>query len=174
MSATEIYHTKSLVLRPVNKTDFEMIYKWENDQSNWIQSGVVKPYGSDEILSYVAKSEDLLTDGQTRFMIALNSGATIGCIDLFDFDSDNKIASVGLLVDEKYRQNGYGFEALMGLAFIAKRRYGLKCLKASVLVDNQTSNNLFKRSGYLADDTKAAIYTYNNIDYLQLTYLKQL
>lgn len=168
------FHTESLILRPVDVRDYENVLKWENNSANWIQSGITEPYSNEEIKAYVSKVEDLEKDGQTRLMIDLKNNETIGCVDLFDYDHENGIASVGLLIDGMHRGNGYGSEALLGIGLMAKEQYQLQRLKALILADNDVSIHLFKKNGFKADDTKATIYHYNNRDYLQLAYFKDL
>jgi diamine N-acetyltransferase len=174
MREDQVFHTNSLILRPVSLSDARTIFEWENDRENWIQSGINKPYKLEEIEQYAIKNEQLIVDGQTRFMIDRNSEETIGCIDLFDYDKVKQMATVGLLIDRKYREKGYGSESLSAIAQISKKIFSLSTLKALILAENEISWRLFKKNGFITDDTKAQIYTYEGVDYLQLAYFKQL
>lgn len=174
MTSLQVFYTNSLKLRPVKKSDFDKVFEWENDQSNWLQSGITEPYGKSEIEAYVSNVEHLKQDGQTRYVIELKDKKRIGCIDLFEYSQINNTASVGLLIESKYRKHGYGLEALSGLSHIAKELYGLEVLKAVVLAENKSSVNLFEKDGYLLDVTKETTYRYQNKTYNQLTYFKQL
>ncbi len=168
------HNSESLSLRPVRKSDFENIFAWENDEKNWIQSGIIKAYNVQEIKQYVSKSESLKKDFQTRYILELPNKTVVGCVDLFDYKPVDKMASVGLLISEQYREKGYGTKALIGLELIARKEHSLKKLKAMILTDNFASVQLFKKNGFLSDDTKAKIYTYRGVDYLQMTYFKTI
>jgi len=169
-----VFSSKSFILRSVRKSDFEAVFSWENDEKNWIQSGICQPYKIEEIELYVSKSENLRKDGQTRYIVELTNGTVIGCVDLFDYNKAQKMASIGLLIMEEYRKKGYGSRVLSYLDKIAKKEHELKILKALVLANNIISVQLFKKNGFLPDDTKATIYTYKNVNYLQLTYFKNI
>ena len=169
-----IFNSKSIGLRPVEKSDLKDVLAWENDEENWIQSGVIIPYTQEEIAKYVSKHQTLEVDGQTRYIIHLKSAQVVGCIDLFDYDKDKEQASVGLLISKAFRRHGYGSEALTLISNVAKDEFHLKVLKALILSENTASIHLFKKNGFLPDDTKARIYTYKNIDYLQLAFFKTL
>ena len=174
MTDSKIFHTKSLWLRPIKKSDFESVFRWENNPDNWLQSGIYQPYEREEIMNYVSKTENLETDGQTRFMIELHSNEVIGCVDLCEYHGSEKLASVGLIIDPLYRNKGYGFEALTCLSVIAKSFFNLSMLKAKVLEENIASAKLFEKCGYVSDDTKASVYRYHDKAYIQFSYIKKL
>ena len=40
------------------------------------------------------------------------SGQTIGCVDIYDYDTFNSRAGLGILIDKEFRQQGYAKAAL--------------------------------------------------------------
>jgi len=169
-----IHYSDRLKFRAVAPSDFDLVFEWENDEENWLQSGVNKPYSPEEIKQYVSKNENLLSDGQTRFMVVLNSNQAIGCADLFAYNKKENEASVGILISKEERQKGYGAETLNSIFAMAKEIYQLKQLKALILADNKASINLFEKMGFVNDETKSNIYYYKDSAYKQLSYIKKL
>ncbi|MFK8046330.1 MAG: GNAT family N-acetyltransferase [Crocinitomicaceae bacterium] len=168
------FYSKRLKLRHVIPSDYSFILNWENDKENWLHSGVKSAYTVNEIKQYVSKSESLLVDGQTRFIVELNSGKVIGCVDLFAFESEVEEASVGILILPEERRKGYGGETLNSIVSIAAKTYHLKQLKALILQENKLSQNLFEKVGFINQLTKTNWYHYNGSAYRQLTYLKKI
>ena len=100
-------------LRPAEPEDAEQIYQWENDRYVWRVSGTHAPYSRFQIEQFLLSNNDLLSQKQLRLMIDLaESGTTIGCIDIYDYDAINSRAGLGILIDKAYRQQGYAKAAL--------------------------------------------------------------
>lgn len=167
-------YTDLLILRPVKSSDFEKIFEWENDPVNWIQSGTTEPYSRSDIELYVSRPQDLFKDGQTRYMIDLKDGQTIGCVDLFDYDAKKSISSLGIIIEKPFRSKGYAFEVLNIIILNARKQLKIKILKALVLKYNKSSVALFSKAGFKSNNQITTHYFYKNIEYTQLTYLKNI
>ena len=102
-----------IALRCAEPEDAELIFHWENDRDNWRVSGTFVPYTRFQIEQFLLSNNDLFSQKQLRLMIDLNeTGKSIGCIDIFDYDSINERAALGILIDKDYRHQGYAKEAL--------------------------------------------------------------
>lgn len=102
-----------IALRPAEPDDAERIYRWENDRDHWRVSGTHTPYSRFQIEQFLLGDNDLQAQKQLRLMIDLTgSGATVGCIDIFDYDAINQRAGLGILIDKAFRQQGYAKAAL--------------------------------------------------------------
>lgn len=98
----------TITLRPAEPEDAEQIFLWENDRDNWRVSGTHAPYSRFQIEQLLLGDNDLQTQKQLRLMIVLAANEkTIGCIDIFDYDSINQRAGLGILIDKAFRQQGY-------------------------------------------------------------------
>ena len=75
-------------------------------------------------------------------------GNVIGCIDLYNYDSVDRRASIGILIDKKYRSKGYGSEAIKLMKDYAFKRLGIHQLHCSVPINNHLSLRLFKIAGF--------------------------
>lgn len=103
----------TITLRCAEPEDAEQIYRWENDRDIWRVSGTHTPYSRFQIEQFLLDNNDIAAQKQLRLMIDLTeSGNTIGCIDIFDYDPINSRAGLGILIDKAYRQQGYAKAAL--------------------------------------------------------------
>jgi diamine N-acetyltransferase len=73
----------------------------------------------------------------------------IGTVDLYEFDPMNLRAGVGILLDENYRQKGYGSQVLDLIKDYTFKFLFLKQLYAYVPKKNLVSQKLFTRCGYV-------------------------
>lgn len=142
-----------LRLRAVELSDIDNIFKWENDFSLWNMGSTRTPFSRYAIEDYVKTTQnyDIYTAKQFRFMIDLiinKEVFTIGCIDLYDFEPENLKAGIGILIDNKYRNSGYGNAAIIQILNYSKNILHLNQLYAFVSKDNLVSMKLFKKSGF--------------------------
>ena len=145
-----ILQGKKIILRSVELTDTDTLFKWENDRSNWPVSGTKRPFTKKEIKDFIINQKDIYLDKQLRMMICLLqppalSWFTIGCIDLFDFDQPDLKAGVGILIEKKYRKNGYASDALSLLIKYCFEILHLKQLNCIIDEENISSIMLFQK-----------------------------
>jgi diamine N-acetyltransferase len=171
---------KKIILRTVLPSDADILYKWENDRSNWDVSGTKKPFTKKEIKDFIENQKDIYLDKQLRLMICTpaprlplssiqkkrrneeSENRSIGCIDLFEFDK--KKAGVGILIDKKYRNKGYASEALSLLIQYSFYTLNLKELFCHISESNLHSMKLFKKHKFGITENKKGVCL------LQVTY----
>ena len=82
-------------LRKIEPSDLPFLYQWENDASSWADGANHNPLSQQDLRDYLASTTgDIYKDGQLRLII--EDGATLGCVDLFDFDPRNHRAALGM------------------------------------------------------------------------------
>ena len=139
----------TISLRCAEPEDAERIYRWENDRSVWRVSGTYVPYTRFQIEQFLLSNNDLVSQKQLRLMIGLNeSGASIGCLDLYDFDPINEHVSIGILIDATHRNQGYGQAALkLCLDYLFQN---LMLHQAYCVIDelNEESQQVFEKQGF--------------------------
>jgi diamine N-acetyltransferase len=138
-------------LRALEPEDLELLYDWENDDSNWIISNTVTPFSKYTLKRYLENShKNIYETGQLRMMIDhVHDKVTIGTIDLFDFDPFHKRAGLGILVaNEAYRRKGYATMALTGIIEYCFKTLQLHQLYCNILANNCESMELFKKQGF--------------------------
>lgn len=136
-------------LRAVEPSDVDLLYCWENDTSLWRFGNPVSPFSHYHLEKFVETAGDIYELGQMRLMVELSDGSlTVGCVDLFDFDSRSGKAEVAILIDVAHQGNHYAKEALNLLIEYAFCYLHLHQLYAYVCVDNEVSVNLFSSVGF--------------------------
>lgn len=148
---------KEIKLRAMEPEDLELLYDWENNDSNWTISNTVTPFSKFTLKRYLENShKNIYETGQLRLMIDLiQEKVTIGTIDIFDFDPFHRRAGLGILIaTEKYRRKGYGSMALTCLIGYCFKTLQLHQLYCNILANNCESIDLFKKHGFVQSGTK--------------------
>ena len=147
-------------LRKIEPSDLPFLYQWENDASVWVDGANHNPLSQHDLREYIASSTgDIYKDGQLRLIIyrdgqmsdarcQMSNGATLGCVDLFDFDPRNRRAAIGLYIASEHRGKGIGQEALKQLEEYAFGFLQLRVLYAVIATKNTACTTLFRHAGY--------------------------
>jgi diamine N-acetyltransferase len=142
---------KEISLRALEPEDLELLYTWENNESYWVISSTVVPFSKYTLKRYLENShKNIYETGQLRLMIDhIPDNATIGTIDIFDFDPFHKRAGVGILIaNEGYRRKGFASMALKCLVDYCFSTLQLHQLYCNILTNNCESMDLFKKAGF--------------------------
>jgi len=143
---------KNIYLRPLEPEDLDFLYQVENNPDIWELSSNQTPYSKFALKQYIERtlSEDIYGLKELRLVICkTQDNATIGLIDLFDFNPKNKRAGIGILIsDEKNINSGYGSQALETLIDYAFDVLQLHQLYCNILSTNQRSINLFLKHNF--------------------------
>lgn len=148
---------KNLFLRPLEPSDLEILYAWENDHENWKVSQTLTPFSRSILQKYLDDSHlDLFQIRQLRLVIQLNKGnKPLGLIDIFDFDPFHQRAAIGILIGEKSdRQKGYAAESLKVLLEYCFSVLVLNQVYCNILESNERSHNLFMNAGFTQNGIK--------------------
>ncbi|MBT8288263.1 MAG: GNAT family N-acetyltransferase [Flavobacteriaceae bacterium] len=134
-----------IYLRALEPEDLDFVYAIENDEIIWEISNTQTPYSRFVLKEYLKNAyKDIHDVKQLRLVIATNKNEPVGLIDLFDFDSKNRRAGIGIVIkDEKNRGKGWGKEALQLLIAYSFNHLNLHQLYCNVGSDNKTSLKLF-------------------------------
>ncbi len=137
-------------LRAPEPTDVDTLYLWENDLSLWHHGNTIAPLSRYDLEQFVLNSQyDIYHNRQLRLMISLlESGETIGAVDLFEFDPTHKRAGVGILIESHFREKGYASEALDLLIAYAFNQLHLKQVYCHIRCTHQKSLRLFQGRGF--------------------------
>ena len=166
----------TISLRCAEPEDAELIYRWENDRDVWRVSGTHVPYTLFQIEQFLLGNNDLLSNKQLRLMIDLTEGGqSVGCIDIFDYDSINERVGIGILIDKDFRHQGYAKSALALCLNYLFKDLMLHQVYCSVDELNEESQMLFTSQGFeLSGRRKDWIKTpMGYIDVLEYQRIKQ-
>ncbi len=139
-----------ILLRAIEPSDIDVLYKWENDTETWNVSNTQTPYSRFVLEQYIASAhQDIYSVKQLRLIICDKENNAIGSIDLFDFEPNHLRAGVGILIaDKSDRKKGHASEALsllMEYCFLSLNLHQLYC---NITIDNEPSILLFQKHGF--------------------------
>ena len=136
-------------LRKIEPADLPFLYRWENDASSWADGANHNPLSQQDLRDYInSTTGDIYRDGQLRLIIEDESKATLGCIDLFDFDPRNGRAAIGLYIAPEARGQGVGKQAVQQLEAYAFGFLHLRVLYAIIATSNPACSELYRHAGY--------------------------
>ena len=146
-----------LRLRKIEPSDLPFLYQWENDAASWADGANHNPLSQQDLRDYIASTTgDIYRDGQLRLIIESSNPATLGCVDLFDFDPRNRRAAIGMYIAPEYRGKGVGHEALKQLESYAFDFLQLRCLYAVIATNNTPCSTLYSHAGYTPSSVLSA------------------
>ncbi len=136
-------------LRAIEPGDISLLYEWENDKNHWYISNTVAPFSRFVLEQYIMNSHlDIYSTKQLRLMIdkiSESGNKTVGAIDLFDFDPNNKRAGIGILIKKSERKKGLASDALGLLTDYCFEVLHLHQVYCNILESNLASIELFKK-----------------------------
>ena len=146
----QLMKNDSIELRPLEPTDLDTLYNWENDSALWVVSDTVAPYSRAALWQYLENyTGDIFAQRQLRLMITLASdGTPVGTIDFLNFDPLNNRAELGLFIASEHRGKGLGRQALELLTAYAREHLGLRQLYVFIALDNTVCLKMFEDYGY--------------------------
>lgn len=139
----------NVVLRAMEPEDLDLLYQIENDTKLWNIGLTNVPYSRYVLHDYIATSSgDIYTDKQVRLIIENEEHQTIGLVDIMNFNPQNRRAEMGIVVQEAFRQKGYGKDAIQKVMRYAKEVLHLHKLYVVVNSSQKLTIGLFLRMGF--------------------------
>lgn len=147
----QLLHSDRLFLRAIElDKDKDLLYLWENDARSWASSGALNPISTQFIDQYIIQSTTSILEqsGLSLMMVATDSLAPVGYVQLQDYEPISKRIGIGLYVALEYRRRRYASDALELVHEYACRRLGCRMAYASILENNLACLRLFESLGY--------------------------
>lgn len=172
----QLLSNDTVTLRPLEPTDLDTLYKWENDTNLWVVSDTVAPYSREALWNYLQQyTGDIYAQRQLRLMVTLSdNGIPVGTVDFLNFDPLNNRAELGLFIASEFRGRGLGREALELLTAYTRDHIGLRQLYVFIALDNEVCLNLFEDFGYRRGGTLKSWVkrgtTYHDVVLLQMVF----
>jgi len=151
MDTAEILESAKIRLRALEPDDVDLLYSWENDNSNWKVSNTLSPFSRYIIAKYLKTSHrDIYEAKELRLIIvSKHDERPVGTIDLFDFDPFHNRAGIGILIAcEEDRKKGMASETLKLIIRYVFKTLGLHQLYCNISADNEASLSLFRKFGF--------------------------
>lgn len=170
-----MYRGQHIYFRHITPDDIDLILTWENNTENWKISSTTKPYTRDQIEEFVNLNQDIFELEQLRLVICLNTtNEVVGNIDLFDFEPEHRRVGVGILIDEKFRNQGYAHQSIILIEEYAKEVLGVKNMFCNILTDNLNSIKLFEKHNFKQIGIKKGWHQYKGNWFDEFLYLKTI
>lgn len=139
----------NVVLRAMEPEDLDLLYQIENDTKLWNIGLTNVPYSRYVLHDYIAMSSgDIYTDKQVRLIIENEEHQTIGLVDIMNFNPQNRRAEMGIVLQEAFRQKGYGKDAIQKVMRYAKEVLHLHQLYVVANSSQKLTIGLFLRMGF--------------------------
>jgi len=153
---SQLLNSKEIRLRAIEPEDLEHFYRWENDTTLWSTGTNVAPISRFALRQYIEStlSADLYTSHDLRLVIErISDKQVIGSADLYDIDHHHRRATIGILIDPQFQQQGYGKVALEELKIYATQFLSIENLHGYISVNNNHSTKLFLNAGFTISGT---------------------
>ena len=138
-----------VLLRAIEPEDLDSLYRIENDVKMWGVGATNVPYSRYSLHNYIAQnSSDIYVDKQVRLIIEDKDHHTVGLIDLVNFDPQHLRAEIGIVIQTRYRNQGYAWAAMEKIISYAHSVLHLHQLYAIVSTNNPSSLKLFQSFGF--------------------------
>lgn len=170
-----MYRGEKIYFRTLTSDDVSIMMAWENNPENWKISSTTKPYSRDQIEEFVNLNQDIYIHTQLRLIICESkSNEVIGNIDLFDFEPEHKRIGVGILIDEKYRENGFANQSIQLIEEYCKIILDVKNMFCNILTDNDASISLFEKNNFTRLSVKPNWHQFKGKWFDEYMYYKEL
>jgi diamine N-acetyltransferase len=139
-----------ITLRAIEPQDLDFLYHCENHKPLWAHGSNKEPVSYFTLKKYVNIWNKTIYDTkQMRLMVVFNEQKnTIGVVDLYDFDYFNSRVGVGIYIDEKYQNKGFGTIVIQLLTDYAFNFLNIHQIYAFVLANNAQSAKIFTKTGF--------------------------
>jgi len=136
---------KTVLLTSYTSENFPYLSKWLVDKElmhNW----GMPIFKKEDIGSWI--------EDPTRVILMIRDdqgGNVIGFVNFYNWDKNKATASMGILIDPKYQNQGYGKIAIKEVNNYAFDKLGLKKIELYVESVNQRSRHVMEKAGYIFD-----------------------
>ena len=141
---------ENIRLRAVEPEDLDRLYAWENNPQLWDAGNTRNPYSRFILKQYILDSDkDIYETKQLRLMmVSVQTGETVGTVDLFDFDIHNSRIALGLFVDAAFQGKGYARQSLHLVEEYVFGYLKINQLYCHIAENNTPSIRLFEQEQY--------------------------
>lgn len=165
----------TVAIRALEPSDAEVLYKWENNRELWPVSLTQIPFSRFTLEEFVnAAHNDIYTNKQLRLMVdAADGKATIGTVDLFEFEPQHARCGIGIYIHGDHRRNGCASECIELVKNYCFTTLLLKQVYVHVNSSNTASLALFEKAGFEKNGFKkcwhrSGLSSYEDVWFMQL------
>lgn len=136
-------------LRPVQKSDLDMLNLWKNDEDTYMYlGGGFNPISIDQQVTWLDSLIDM-TGKNRRFIIENFNEESVGMVGLYEINWVHRTCEIGIYIGNRNaRGKGYATEACQLLEKYAFEYLNLRKIKLLVVSDNTVALNMWIKLGY--------------------------
>ncbi|MDO4191322.1 MAG: GNAT family protein [Bacteroidales bacterium] len=155
MFSSGIIIDEKIVLRAIEPTDLDFLYRLENDSNYWLSSDNREPRSRYTLKRYISQCVgDFFTRGELQLIIAdRQTNEQIGYVELFNLSNHHKRAEVGVIVAPKWQHQGIASRVLTVWGDYAIKKIGLHKIVALTDVENMSAQKAFTHANFQVDAT---------------------
>lgn len=132
-----------LSLAPYTSGAYQYLSKWLIDEELMHDWGM-PPFKKEDIYPWI---KDL-----TRIIFIIKNGEKIiGFVNFYNWNKNKATASMGILIDPKYQNQGFGKISVEESNRYAFDKMKLKRIELYVEADNERSKHVMEKAGYILD-----------------------
>ncbi len=137
-------------LRAVEPEDLDRLYTWENNPQLWAVGNARNPYSRFVLKQYIVDTDkDIYETKQLRLMmVSVETGETVGTVDLFDFEIHHSRIALGLFVDPAFQGRGFAKASIQLVEEYVFNFLKINQLYCHISEKNSSSRIMFEKEGY--------------------------
>jgi Acetyltransferases, including N-acetylases of ribosomal proteins len=139
-----------IILRALEPSDIDFMYRWENDTDLWKVSCTSTPFSRHLLLEYLQNyTGDIYAYKEIHLMVEdKQSGETVGCVDLFNFDPQNRRVELGMLIVPNQQGKGYGASAIIATKRYVAEILDLHQIYINIPAFNEKNISVYQKNGF--------------------------
>ena len=135
---------RTVVLRPVEDDDAELVHRWMNDPEVWWSMDYERPVSTQDARDDIERSR-----GEGHAFVIEADGRPIGRIGLNKFRTRDRICSLYLYIGEpEFRGQGHALDAVSTLLAHAFDRFDLARVELWTLASNERAIEVYEACGF--------------------------
>ena len=152
---THLVHGERVFLRPVEKSDAELIHRWRSDAEVATLASIAMPMSLAQVEQRTERLAETAGDERYDFIICLLADERpIGEAMLFDLDRLNGSAELGIFIGEKGEWGkGYGTDAVNALVDFGFGSLRLERVWLEVWTENPRAQRAYEKAGFVHEGT---------------------
>jgi len=142
-----------VIIRPVERTDLEIVRKWYNDDEIMYWGSGAKP----DMMVSIDYLEDVwypqtFTDYSVRMMIETKDGDPIGIVGFKDMNTQERRCRMLIFIGEKHCWGkGYGTDSIKGFLKYLFNRWNVQRVEVDTWDGNERAIAAYKKCGFVEE-----------------------
>lgn len=140
----------SIIIRPIEKHELEIVQKWYNDDEVMYWGSGARP-DIMYTLDYLENVwyEEIFSDSCSRMMIQTKDGLPIGLIGYNDMNMRERKCRLSIFIGEKgFWGNGYGSDAINAFTKYLFNRWNLNRIEVDTWDGNERAVKCYEKCGF--------------------------